>query len=107
MAIFRTTWANKRLSARQQDEYDNATLWYICRHECVDNEANNNKVRDHIHITGWLIGATNHLCNLERLGNLNITVFFYNFKECDKHLIAYEFRKRPDREIKIIVKKIE
>ena len=33
VAILRTNQAMKRLSARQQEEYDNATRCYICRHE--------------------------------------------------------------------------
>ena len=39
MAILRTNRAMKRLSARQEEEYDNATGCYICRHEFVEGEA--------------------------------------------------------------------
>ena len=35
-AILRTNRAMKRLSVHQQEEYDNATLCYICRHEFVE-----------------------------------------------------------------------
>ena len=52
VAILRTNRAMKRLSARQKEEYDNATRCYICRHEFVEGEAKGPKVRDHDHITG-------------------------------------------------------
>ena len=57
VTIFRTNKAMKRLSARQQKEYDNATRCYICRREFVEGEAKGPKVRDHNHITGWFISA--------------------------------------------------
>ena len=66
VAILRTNQAMKCLSARQQDEFDNATRCYICRHEFVEGEAKGPKVRDHDHITGWFIGATHRQCILER-----------------------------------------
>ena len=37
VAILQTNLAMKRLSARQQEEYYNATRCYICRHEFVEN----------------------------------------------------------------------
>ena len=39
VAILWTNRAMKRLSARQQKEYDNATWCYICRHEFEEGEA--------------------------------------------------------------------
>ena len=52
VAILRTNRAMKRLSARQQEEYDNATGCYNCRHDFVEGEANCPKVCDHDLITG-------------------------------------------------------
>ena len=63
VAILRTNRAMKRLSARQKKEYDNATRFYICRHEFVQSEAKGLKVSDHDHITGWLLGAAHRQCN--------------------------------------------
>ena len=39
VAIFETNRPMKRFSANQQEEYDNATRCYICRHEFVEGEA--------------------------------------------------------------------
>ena len=92
----------KRLSARQQEKYDNGTGCYICCHKFVKHEAKGPKVRDHDHITGWFIGAAPRQCNLERPVSFKIPVFFYDFRGYDAHLIVHEFEKRPDREIKVI-----
>ena len=78
VAILRTNRARKRLSACQQNEYDNASRCYIYRHEFVENEAKGQNVCDHNDITGWLIGAAHRQCNLERPVCFKIQVFFYN-----------------------------
>ena len=107
VAKLRTNRAMNRLSARQHEEYGNATRFYICRHEFVEGEAKGPKVRDHDHITGWFIGAAHLQYNLERPVCFKISVFFHNFRGYDAHLIVYEFGKRPDREIKVIGQNIK
>ena len=97
----------KRLSARQQEEYDNATRCYICRHEFIEGKAKGHKVRDHDHITGWFISAAHRQCNLVRPVSFKIPVFLHNFRGYNAHLIVYEFGKRPDREIKVFSKIME
>ena len=87
----KTTQAMKRLSARQQEEYNNATRCYICRNEFVENEAQGPKVCDNDHITGWFIGAAYRQCNLKRPLSFKIPVFFHNFTGYDAHLIVHEF----------------
>ena len=107
MAILRTNRAMKRLSARQQKEYDHATRCYICRHDFVEGETKGPKVRDHDHITGWFIGAAHRQCNLDRPVSFKIPVFFHNFRGYDAHLIVHELGKRTDREIKVIYQNME
>ena len=102
VAILQTNRAMKRLSARQTEKYNNATRYYICRHEFVVGEAKGPKDRDHDYITGWFIRAAHRQCNLKRPVSFKIQVFFHNFRGYDAHLIVYEFGKRPDREIKMI-----
>ena len=102
MAILRTNWAIKRLSACHQEKYHNATRCYICRHELVDGEAKGPKVRDHDHITGWFNGAAYRQCNWERPVSFKISVFFHNFRDYDAHHIVNKFKIRPDRKIKVI-----
>ena len=61
--ILRTNRAMKRLSDRQQNEYENAIRCYICRHDFVEGNAMGPKVRDHDYITGWFIGDAHRQCN--------------------------------------------
>ena len=57
VAILLTNRAMKRLSACQQEEYDNTTRCYICRDEFVEGKSKSPKVREYDHITGCFIGA--------------------------------------------------
>ena len=107
VTILRTNQAMKRLSARQQEKYDNATRCYICRHEFVEGEAKGPKVRDHDHITGEFIDEEHRQCYVERPVSFKIPVFFHNFCGYDARLIVHEFGKRPDREIKVIGQNME
>ena len=79
----------KHLSAPQQEEYDNATRCYICRHEFVKNQEKGPKVRDHEHITRWFIAAAHRQCNLERPVIFKIPVFFHNLRGYDAHFIVH------------------
>ena len=88
-----------RLSACQQKEYDSANRCYICRHEFVESEARNPKIRDHDLITNWFIGAAHRQCNMDRPVCFKIPVFFHNFRGYDAHLIVHEFGNRPDRDM--------
>ena len=103
----RTNRPMKRISAQKLEEYENATLCYICRHAVEENDPKEPKVRDNDHITGFFIGAAHRQCNLERPVSFPILVFFHNFREYDAHLIVHEFGKRPGREIKIIGENME
>ena len=97
----RTNRAMNWLNARQQEEFNNATRCYICRHEFVEGEAKGLKVHDHDHKTGCFNADAHRQSNLERPVCFKIPEFFYNFRGYDAHLIVHEFRKRPDREIKV------
>ena len=93
----RTNRLMKRMSAQKQEEYENATKCYICRHAFEVNDPKGTKVRDHDHITGFLFGAAYRQCNLERPVCFRIPVLFYNFRGYDAHLIVHKFGKRPER----------
>ena len=89
VAILLTNQTMKRLSVRQQEEYDNATRCYICRYEFVEGEAKGPNVRDHDNITGWFIGAAHRQCNLERPVSFKIPVF------CSQHPWLQRASHRP------------
>ena len=102
VAILRTNRAMTRLSIRKQEESNNATRCYICRHKFIKRKTKSPKVRNNDHITGWFIIAAHRQCNLERLVSFNILVCFHNFREYNAHLIVLEFAKRHDLVIKVI-----
>ena len=53
----RTNRPMKQMSAQKREEYENATLCYICRHNFEEDDPKGPKVRDHDHITGFFIGG--------------------------------------------------
>ena len=95
------------MSALKREEYENATLCYICRHAFEENDPKGPMVCDHDHITGFFLEAAYSQCNLERPVSFQIPICFHNFRGYDAHIIVYEFEKRPDREIKMIVQNIK
>ena len=96
-----------RLTARLQEEYENAMRRYICRHEVVEGETKSPTDRDHDHITGWFIGTVHRHCILERPVSFNTPLFFHNFHGYDAHLIVHKFGKQPDCDIKVIGQNME
>ena len=98
----RTNRPMKRMSALKQEEYENATKCYICRHAFEEENQKGSIVGDHEYITGFFLSAAQRQCNLEHPVSFRIPVFFSNFRGYDEHLIVHEFGKRPDREIKLI-----
>lgn len=72
----------------QKIEYFRATKCYICN---KNFSKNNNKVRDHCHITGKYLGASHNKCNLYRQQRLKfLPVIFHNLRGYDSHLIIKE-----------------
>ena len=103
----RTNRPMKRMSAQKREEYKNAMECYIFRHAFEEGDPKEQMVRDHDHITGFFLPAAHRQCNLERPVSFRIPVFFHNFRGYEAHLIVHEFRKRPDREIKVIGQNME
>ena len=61
-----------------------ATNCYLCK---IIFTSNADKIYDHDHISGCLIGITCNKCNLNRRRQTNIDVFAHNFKNYDGHFI--------------------
>ena len=74
------------LTATESQSFTNTTTWHICS-EPLDDE----KVRDHCHITGNYRGAAHNKCNLlyriSRTG-WKLPVVVHNLKVYDGHLIV-------------------
>ena len=83
-------------------EFTNAVNSYIC-HICnkhIDNE----RVIDHSHITGKILGAAHKICNEKRVNNRFIPIYFHNLSNYDAHFIINQMSLFGDGEIKLIPK---
>ena len=57
----------------------------------IDND--DEKVRDHCHVTGNFIGAAHWNCNINFQLTKKVPVIFHNLKGYDSHLIFSELKK--------------
>ena len=75
---------NLVMSAEENEKFEMANICWICG-RLIEN--NDNKVRDHCHITGKHRGAVHYLCNIKLRISKKILVIFHNLKGYDSHLI--------------------
>ena len=83
---------NKNLVMTEKEEYlfQQSNNCWICK-KIIDNE--DEKVRDHCHITGKFRGAAHWDCNINFQLTKKIPVIFHNLKDYDSHLIFSELHK--------------
>ena len=83
---------NKNLVMTEKEEYSfqQSNSCWICK-KIIDNE--DEKVRDHCHITGKFRGAAHWDCNINFQLTKKIPVIFHNLKGYDSHLIFSELHK--------------
>ena len=75
----------------------------ICK-KIISNDED--KVRDHCHVTGKFRGAAHESCNLNFQLTKKVPVIFHNSSSCDSHLIFNELDK-SDVKIKVIPNGLE
>ena len=75
----------------------------ICK-KLIDNDEE--KVRDHCHVTGKFRGAAHWDCNINFQLTKKVLVIFHNFRSYDSHLIFNE-RDKPDVNINVIPNGLE
>ena len=76
---------------------------WICK-TLIDHDEE--KVRDHCHITGKFRGAAHCICNINFQLNKKVPVIFYNLRGYDSHLIFSEVNK-SDVKISVISNELE
>ena len=83
---------NKNLVITEKEEYlfQQSNNCWICK-KLIDNE--DEKVRDHCHITGKFRGAAHWDCNINFQLTKKIPVIFQKFKGYDSHLVFSELDK--------------
>ena len=80
------------LTQMQELRFAQTELCWICQ-----TRLDNDRVRDHDHITGEFISAAHNACNLARREPLKIITFAHNFSGYDSHLIVKELGKFSHR----------
>ena len=83
---------NKNLIMNEEEEYlfQQSNNCWICK-KLIDND--DEKVRDHCHITGKFRGAAHRICNVNFQLTKKIPVIFHNLKGYNSHLIFSELNK--------------
>ena len=83
---------NKNLIMTEEEEhlFQESNDCWICK-KPIDND--NEKVRDHCHITSKFRGAAHWNCNINFQLTKNVSVIFHNLKGYDSHLIFSELNK--------------
>jgi hypothetical protein len=93
------------LSKQEEEEFQEATECYICEKEFEDN-----KIREHNHLSGEYRGAACQSCNTKE-GKVTklIPVFFHNGSNYDFHFIIEELMKYEDEynKVKLLSKNSE
>ena len=81
---------NLVMSAEENEKFEKTNICWICG-KLID--LNDNKVRDHCHITGKYRGAAHWSCNINLIVSKKVPVIFHNLKGYDSLLIFKELNK--------------
>ena len=88
----------KKLTMCEEEEFQQSNVCWICE-KLIDND--DEKVRDHCHVTGKFRGAAHWSCDINLQLTKKVPVVFHNLRGYDSHLIFRELSKF-DVEIDII-----
>ena len=91
------------MSEREEHLFQKRNSCWICK-KLIDNDEE--KVRDHCHITGKFRGAAHKSCNLNFKLTKKVPVIFHNLRDYDSHLIFNEVDKF-DVKMKVIPNGLE
>jgi len=76
-----------KMTEKEIADFESSTRCWICKNQIFDE---NDKVRDHCHITGNYRGAAHNHCNLNLKLPTKIPVFFHNLSGYDGHFLINE-----------------
>ena len=94
---------NLIMTDEEEDLFQKSNNCWICK-KLIDNDED--KVRDHCHVTGKFRGAPLKSCHLNFQLTKKVPVMFHNLKNYDSHLVFNEFDKF-DVKIKVIPNGLE
>ena len=91
------------IMSEEQEEFQSSNVGWICE-KLIDDD--DEKVRDHCHISGKFRGAAHWSCNINLQLTKKVPVIFHNLRGYDSHLIFNELDKF-DVKIKVIPNGLE
>ena len=94
---------NLIISEEEEDLFQESNNCWICEKR-IDND--DEKVRDHCHVTGKFRGAAHWSCNINFQLTKKAPIIFRNLKGHDSHLILCELNKF-DIKINVIPNRLE
>ena len=95
---------NKNLIiTEEEEEFQLSNTCRICK-KLIDND--DEKVRDHCHVTGKFRGAAHWSCNINLQLTKKVPVIFHNLRGYNSHLIFNELSKF-DVKIEVISNRLE
>ena len=77
------------MTEKEEEQFQSSNTCWIFEKLIEDD---NEKVRDHCHITGKFRGAAHWICNINPQWTKNVPVIFHNLRGYDSHLIFYELK---------------
>ena len=89
---------NMRITRKEEEDFQKAAVCHIC-----ENPLNNDKVRDHCHLTGKYRGAAHNQCNLNYKLPKFYPVIFHNLSGYDTHMFIKDLAE-TEGEINCIAK---
>ena len=84
------------LPKKEEENYNNQKVCYICKREFDTSDEKHHKVRDRCHYTGKYRGAAHNICNLRYKIPKEIQIVFHNGSTYDYHFIIKELVKEFD-----------
>ena len=91
------------MSEKEEERFQSSNICWICK-KLIDS--NNEKVRDHCHITGKFRGAAHWSCIINLQLTEKVPLIFHNLRGYDSHLIFCELNKF-DVKIGVIPNRLE
>ena len=85
------------LTKKEEKNYNNQKVCYICKKEFDKSDKKHYKVRDHCHYTGKYRGAAHNICNLRYKIPKEIPIIFHNASTYDYHFIIKELVEEFER----------
>ena len=89
------------MSEKEEENFQSSNMCWICE-KLIEDE----KVRDHCHVTGKFRGAAHWSCNINLQLTKKVPVIFHNLRGYDSHLIFDELNKF-DVKIEVIPNRLE